>query len=75
MVFWGIVDIFIAAGFAFRKYAPHACWAAVCLSGFYLISATWVAPALWLDPLGPLVKVVPGAMLALVARAGLEARR
>ena len=26
---------------------------------FYLLAGTWLAPQLWLDPLGPLTKIVP----------------
>ena len=26
---------------------------------FYLLAGTWLAPQLWLDPLGPLLKIVP----------------
>jgi uncharacterized protein YbjT (DUF2867 family) len=74
VLFWAVVDIAIAAAFAFRKYAYSACWAAVGVSLFYLLASTITVPSLWVDPLGPLVKVVPSIILALVARAALEAR-
>ena len=74
VVFWAIVDLGIAGAFVFRKYAPLACWAAIGVSLFYLVASTLVVPQLWLDPLGPLVKVIPGIVLALVARAALETR-
>jgi uncharacterized protein YbjT (DUF2867 family) len=74
VVFWAVVDIAIAFGFAMRKFAKIACIAAFMVSGVYLISSTLVVPSLWLDPLGPLPKVLPGVMLALVARAALEDR-
>lgn len=74
VVFWALVDIAIGIGFAFRRSAKHACWAAVAVSLIYLAAATLVTPHLWLDPLGPLLKVIPGAVLALVARACLETR-
>ena len=74
VVIWAIVDIAIAAAFAVRKYAALACWAAVIVSGFYLFASTVFVPHLWADPLGPLTKVIPGMVLALVARVGLEAR-
>lgn len=72
--FWAFVDIAIGAAFAFRKYAPSACWAAFGVSLFYLMASTVTVPSLWIDPLGPLIKVVPSIILALVARAALEAR-
>jgi len=74
VLFWAVVDIAIGAAFAFRKYAYSACWAAVGVSLFYLLASTVTVPSLWVDPLGPLVKVVPSIILALVARAALEAR-
>lgn len=74
VVFWAVVDIAIAAGFAMRRFAKTACIAAVVVSGVYLVSSTLVVPSLWLDPLGPLSKVLPGMVLALVARAALEGR-
>ena len=40
----------------------------------YLLAATFAEPALWLDPLGPLVKVVPSILLALTALAILDER-
>lgn len=72
--FWSVVDIAIGGAFAFRKYAKHACWAAVGVSIFYLAASTITAPGLWLDPLGPLVKTLPAIILALVARSVLEER-
>ena len=74
VVFWAVVDIAIGVAFAVRKYAALACWAAVGTSLFYLVASTALTPALWADPLGPLVKVVPAMVLALVARAALDAR-
>lgn len=74
VVFWGLVDIAIAAAFALRRFAPTACWAAIGVSLFYLGASTVTVPMLWVDPLGPLVKVMPGILLALVARAVLDAR-
>lgn len=72
--FWSLVDIIIGIGFAFRRYAYSACWAAVGVSVLYLVASTFTVPFLWLDPLGPLVKVVPSIALALVARAALDTR-
>lgn len=74
VVFWAIVDIAVAGAFAWRKFSKAACWAAICVSGFYLVASTSLTPHLWADPLGPLVKVIPGMVLALVARATLENR-
>lgn len=74
VLFWAVVDIAIGVAFAVRKYAKLACWAAIGVSGFYLLASTLVVPSLWINPLGPLIKVVPAIVLALVARATLDAR-
>lgn len=74
VVLWSGVDIVIAALVLIRKYAAVACLAMVGVSAIYLVSATITVPGLWADPLGPLIKIVPGMMLALVARAALETR-
>ena len=74
VLFWAVVDIAIAFGLAYRPYAKMACWCAVCVSLFYLAASTLFVPYLWLDPLGPMVKVLPSIALALVARIALETR-
>ncbi len=74
VVFWSMVDIFIAGGLLIRKFAGISCWAMVVVSIFYLVSATFSVPSLWSDPLGPLVKILPGIVLALIARVMLGTR-
>ena len=74
VIFWAFIDITIAGFFIVRKYAPLACWMAICVSIFYLIASTFTVPNLWLDPLGPLIKIIPSILLALVARVTLETR-
>ena len=49
-------------------------WKTVLVSLIYLLGASLLTPQLWLDPLGPLVKVLPGLVLAVVARITLETR-
>lgn len=74
VVFWAIVDLLIGFGFAFRRYVRAACLAStfVCLT--YLAMSSIFVPNLWLDPLGPLVKILPVIALSLVARAMIEER-
>lgn len=74
IVFWALVDIAIGLALAVRRLARGACMAAVLVSVTYLVSATLLVPELWLDPLGPLVKVLPSIALALMIRAALETR-
>jgi hypothetical protein len=66
----------IAAGTAvlLRVLARPALLAMAAIAAFYLAAATLLAPDLWLDPLGPLVKVIPGFCLVLVALAILDER-
>lgn len=74
VLFWAVVDIAIAFGLAYRPYAKIACWCAIGVSLFYLTASTLFVPYLWLDPLGPMVKILPSIALALVARIALETR-
>lgn len=69
-----LADLAIGMGIALRKTARMALGAGLCLSLFYAASATLLAPHLWADPLGPLVKIVPIAMLHVVALALLRDR-
>lgn len=69
-----VVDIALGAAVLLRPFARLACLGMVAVSASYLAAATFVTPGLWLDPLGPLVKVVPAAMLALLALPLLEER-
>ena len=69
-----ITDIAIGVGIAVRRTARPALWAALALSIAYLALATLLLPALWADPLGPLLKVAPIVVLILVALAILEER-
>jgi uncharacterized protein YbjT (DUF2867 family) len=74
VAFWSIVDLALAAAVVIRPTAKPACWAMIVVSVFYLAASTIVTPDLWLDPLGPLVKILPGITLALIARVLLETR-
>jgi len=69
-----LVDIALGIGVAIRRFAAKALLGMVGVSLGYLLALTIVAPALWTDPWGPLVKVLPSLVLALVARAMLEER-
>lgn len=69
-----LADIALGTGIAFRRHAGLALKGMIALSLAYLGSATILAPDLWADPLGPLVKVLPSIVLALVALAILDER-
>jgi hypothetical protein len=69
-----VADIVVGLGIAFRRTARLALYAAIGVSIFYGIAATALAPILWSDPLGPLLKIAPILVLNLVALAILSDR-
>lgn len=71
---WAFVDIALGLGVLIRKWAKPTCLLMVLVCITYLVSASVFTPALWLDPLGPLIKIFPAIMLALTARVLLESR-
>jgi uncharacterized protein YbjT (DUF2867 family)/uncharacterized membrane protein len=70
----GLVDMALGAAILVRRTHVAAAWGMLVVTALYLAGATLFAPDLWLDPLGPLLKVVPAALLALVALAIEEER-
>jgi uncharacterized protein YbjT (DUF2867 family) len=69
-----LVDIALAVLLAWRPTAGRALQGMLLVTAGYLIGATLLRPDLWLDPLGPLVKSIPAAFLALAALATLDER-
>lgn len=74
-VFGGaLADIGLGLAILWRPAARGAAAGMVGLSACYLLGSMAVAPDLWLDPLGPMVKVIPGMVLAGLTALMLEAR-
>jgi hypothetical protein len=69
-----LVDLAIGIGIAVRRSARFALYAGLAISIFYAVAATIILPRLWLDPLGPMVKMFPIMVLNLVALAILKDR-
>lgn len=69
-----LVDLALAALVLFRRTAPWALRGMIGVTAAYLAAATLWLPGLWADPLGPLVKSIPAALLALVALAMMDER-
>ena len=69
-----LVDLAIGIGIAIRRSARFALYAALAISFFYVIAGTIILPRLWIDPLGPMVKIFPIMVLNLVALAILKDR-
>ncbi|MEM7424874.1 MAG: SDR family oxidoreductase [Pseudomonadota bacterium] len=60
-----VLDILIGIGLLVRRTFRLACLGAIAVSFAYVASGTFLTPELWLDPLGPFVKIFPAAGLAL----------
>ncbi|MFD1702499.1 SDR family oxidoreductase [Methylopila henanensis] len=69
-----VVDVALGVAILFRRAHVAAAWGMIAVSGLYALGAAAFAPDLWLDPLGPMVKIFPAAVLALVALAIEEER-
>lgn len=67
-------DILIGVAISWRRSCRAGLMAGIALSLFYMISAAVIAPSLWLEPLGALVKTGPSIILMLVALAILDER-
>lgn len=74
VLFWAVVDIILGLAVMWRTWARPACLGMIAVSVIYLISASVVTPVLWLDPLGPLVKILPAILAALALHTMLERR-
>lgn len=69
-----LADIAIGAAIAFRRTSRVGLIAGITLSVAYMASAAIIAPSLWLEPLGALVKTGPAIVLMLVALAVMGER-
>ena len=58
------IDIVIGVAMLFRRWFKAACLAAIAVSLGYLLAGTVLTPELWLDPLGPFLKIFPVIGLA-----------
>lgn len=70
----GVADIAIGAALLIRPLTRPAALAAVLVSLAYLAGSAILAPHLWADPLGPMVKVFPAIALSLMVWTLTEAR-
>jgi hypothetical protein len=69
-----LADIGIGIALAFRRTAKIGLYAALSLSLVYIVIGTILVPRLWVDPLGPMLKIWPVIALNLTALAILEDR-
>lgn len=69
-----IIDIALGLAILFKPWSRHACYGMIAVTAGYLLAGTALLPALWGDPLGPYVKTIPAAMLALVTSLLVDTR-
>lgn len=69
-----VTDVALGLGILWRRWCRTSALGMIAVSLVYLFGGTLYAPGLWLDPLGPLVKVLPSILLALVVWLGVEDR-
>lgn len=69
-----VVDLLLGLAILKRSWTARAAVGMALVSVGYLIAGSLSLPHLWLDPLGPWLKVIPGIVLALYV-AATEARR
>jgi uncharacterized protein YbjT (DUF2867 family) len=69
-----LLDCLLGALVLIRRHARLAMLGMILLSLFYLAGSLVFLPALWLDPIGPMVKVIPSIVLTLVGLAILDER-
>ena len=69
-----VVDLLLGGAILIRKWARAAALLMVLVSLAYLAGGSLITPGLWLDPLAPLLKILPAFGLALIAISLLDRR-
>jgi uncharacterized protein YbjT (DUF2867 family) len=69
-----LADIFLGLAILWRPWTKRAALGMIGLSCAYLGGSFLTAPGLWADPLGPMLKVFPGMMLAAMVWLLMEDR-
>ncbi len=69
-----LLDIALGLAILIQPWAKRAMLGMIAVALAYLGAGTLIEPALWLDPLGPLVKVLPSILLTLATLSVLEER-
>lgn len=69
-----LIDMLLGATVLVRPFSRQALVGMLAVSLVYLAGACLLEPSLWLDPLGPLVKVLPSVLLTLACLAILDER-
>jgi len=64
-----LTDIIVGLLIAFRKTHRIGLLAGIVVAGGYMLGSAVLTPALWIEPLGALVKTAPAIVLMIVALA------
>lgn len=70
----GLADFAIGLAIACRRTARAGLYGALAILLFYALAGTAIRPDLWIEPLGPMLKIGPIIVLNVAALAILEAR-
>lgn len=70
----GLVDILLGIAILWRRWCRTAALGMIAVAMSYLLGGLLFAPGLWVDPLGPMIKVLPSIALALIVWLGVEDR-
>lgn len=68
------VDLLLGIAILVRQWAKMAALGMIAVSAGYLVAASIWVPDLWFDPLGPLLKILPGLVLAIIVTSIIEDR-
>jgi uncharacterized protein YbjT (DUF2867 family) len=74
LVLGALLDYFLGLALLVRPAARYALYAMIVGTGLYLLIGTLLLPQLWLDPLGPYLKIVPVLIATLFTLAILDER-
>ena len=74
LVAGALADIAIGCAILYRPLSRYGLYAALVISLVYVVIGTILVPRLWVDPLGPMLKIWPVLVLNLVALAIREDR-
>ncbi|MCA1452724.1 SDR family oxidoreductase [Bradyrhizobium sp. BRP22] len=69
-----LADIAVGLCIAWRPLTRQGLYGALALSLFYAVAGSILRPDLWIEPLGPLLKIIPIFVLHLVALAIIDER-
>ncbi|PWE26849.1 oxidoreductase [Pararhodobacter marinus] len=70
----GVADVALGLAILWRRWARAAALGMIAVAGSYLFGSLAFTPDLWLDPMGPMVKVLPTLPLALIVASLIEPR-